>query len=231
MQRARVAAILVAAGRGSRFGAGVRKQYQLLAGKPILYHTLACFCTSPDVDCVVTVVPEGESVEATQRINGWPLARSPIVVEGGEERHHSVIKGLRAAPPECEWIVVHDGVRPFVTHALIQRVLEAARREGSAVAAVTPSDTIKTRVDQRVGETLERSRLAAVQTPQAFRRSILQQAYAAAADEGRFSTDDAALVERLGFPVALALGDPRNIKITNAIDLAIAGAIMEGWNQ
>ncbi|NLP10416.1 2-C-methyl-D-erythritol 4-phosphate cytidylyltransferase [bacterium] len=231
MQRTRVAAILVAAGRGSRFSVGVRKQYQLLAGKPILYHTLACFCSSPDIDCVVTVVPAGERADAVQRISGWPLLRSPIVVEGGEERHHSVMNGLEAVPPECEWILVHDGVRPFVTHELILRVLKAARREGGAVAAVTPCDTIKTRVDQRVGETLERSRLVAVQTPQAFRRSILQQAYAAAAAEGRFSTDDAALVERLGQPVALVEGDYRNIKITTSIDLAIAGAIMEGWNQ
>jgi len=231
MQRERVAAILVAAGRGSRFDAGVRKQYRLLSGKPILYHTLASFCSCPDVDCVVGVVPEGERADAMQRISGWPLSCSPIVVEGGEERHHSVMNGLEAAPLECEWIIVHDGVRPFVAHALIQRVLEAARREGSAVAALTPSDTIKTRVDQRVGETLERSRLVAVQTPQAFRRSILQQAYAAAAAEGRFSTDDAARVERLGLPVALVQGDDRNIKITTPIDLAIADAIMEGWNQ
>ena len=221
------AVIIVAAGKGIRFGSGLRKQYQELAGRPILQHTLTTFCTHPLIEPIVVVVPRGEQNAAADLIETWNLPKPAQVVEGGEERHESVWNGLRALPENCEWVAVHDGVRPLITHAVIDRVLAAAEKYDSAIAAIQPADTIKTRSGDFVERTLERPRLLAVQTPQAFRRSILQRAYETAGNLNRFATDDAALVEQLGLPVAVVEGDPRNIKITTPVDLLIARALLE----
>jgi 2-C-methyl-D-erythritol 4-phosphate cytidylyltransferase len=220
-------AIIVAAGKGTRFGGPVRKQYLELVGKPVLYHTLLVFCTSPNIDRIIVVGPLGETSYTTQLIHSWALKKPVDVAEGGLERHFSVMNGLERLSPDCEWVIIHDGVRPFVTHDMIHRVLVAAEKHDCAIVAVMPADTIKSCRDHFVGQTLDRKKLLSVQTPQAFRRTVLQRAYQTAMDRQQFSTDDAALVEQLGLPVAVVAGDYRNIKITAPVDLAIARAFME----
>lgn len=223
----RTAAIIVAAGKGTRFGGGVRKQYIEIAGKPLLYHTLMPFCASPEIEHVLVVGPAGENAQTEQMIRSWRLPRPVQLVEGGEQRHDSVMNGLAALAADYKWILIHDGVRPFVNQEMIHRVLEAAKACGSAIVAVTPRDTIKSRQDNFIAATLDRNALWAVQTPQAFRRDILARAYQTALEQNSFSTDDAALVEQLGLPVAVVTGDYQNIKITAPVDLLLAQAIMK----
>jgi len=213
-------AIVVAAGKGERMGKGIKKQFRLLAGRPVLHWSLEAMQEATSIDEVVVVT----HADDVAWVNGevaphFPKVRS--VVAGGETRQESVAMGLAALTPEIRWVVVHDGVRPFAGAELVERVLGAAREHGAATAAIPVVDTIK-RVDQAgcVQQTLERAGLWAVQTPQAFAREILEQAHAAAA--GRLvATDDCGLVEAIGHPVAVVPGSRRNLKLTTEEDLEI----------
>ncbi|MHB8662611.1 MAG: IspD/TarI family cytidylyltransferase [Acidimicrobiales bacterium] len=193
----RVWAIVVAAGSGSRFGGS--KQDALLGDKPVVAWSVEAARAA--CDGVVLVVPAGAS-------GG---------VEGGATRSESVRRGLAAVPDDVEVIVVHDAVRPLAGPALFAAAIDAVRAGAdAAVCAVPVTDTIR-----GLHGAIERDGLVAVQTPQAFRASALRAAHAA----GDSATDDATLVERAGGVVVTVPGDPRNIKITHAHDLAVAAAL------
>jgi 2-C-methyl-D-erythritol 4-phosphate cytidylyltransferase len=214
--------IIVAAGRGTRFGGEVPKQYQLLAGAPVLLHAVRPFASHPEVAHIVVVLPPADAAappEWLATVRGGRLT----IVAGGAERRESVIAGLAALPVECTIVLIHDGARPFPTHAMIDGGLNAARLGRSAVPALPIADTIK-RADDfgRVLSTVDRHGLWCVQTPQAFPRRVLERAHAAAGSDELAVTDDAMLVERLGEPVELLPGSARNLKITTAHDLALA---------
>jgi 2-C-methyl-D-erythritol 4-phosphate cytidylyltransferase len=217
----RVWAVVVAAGEGRRFGGP--KQFAALRGRPVLDWSLAAFESSPHVDAVVLVLARpGEGGKYAAR-----YAKIGAVVRGGERRQDSVACGVAALKGQDDDIVlVHDGARPLVTQELIERVIDAARETGAAVPAVPLEDTVKEAEKGRVVRTLERSRLFRAQTPQGFALGLLQRALAQARVEGADVTDEAALVERLGLPVALVPGDPRNIKITSPLDLTMAEAFL-----
>ena len=214
----KVGAIIVAAGRGERMG-GVDKMFALLSGKPVLARVIDVFHRCLSVSQIVVVVTE-ESVERCQQLvaeQGWHKVTE--VCPGGRRRQDSVAAGLSRLK-SCHWVVIHDGARPLVTEELIERGLVEARETGAAVAAVPVSDTIKVAGDDRiVQETPPRGNLWAVQTPQVFRYDIINQAYHQATAE---VTDDASLVERLGYKVKLYMGSYDNIKITTPDDLALA---------
>ncbi|MBN1541437.1 2-C-methyl-D-erythritol 4-phosphate cytidylyltransferase [candidate division KSB1 bacterium] len=217
------AALIVAGGSGRRMGLSTRKQFLSLCGRPILQRTLTAFDRHSAVAEIVLVLPKEEIAARGEEIRQmWGLTKPLRLVAGGAERQDSVRAGLAAITAGQEWVLVHDGVRPLVTSALIERVLESARITGAAIPAVPVRETIKSTVDGWVGETLRRERLVVVQTPQAFRIELLRTAYDRAFDTAEPATDDAALVERLGEPVAVVCGDERNIKITTLIDLKIA---------
>jgi 2-C-methyl-D-erythritol 4-phosphate cytidylyltransferase len=217
----RVWAVVVAAGEGRRFGGP--KQFAALRGRPVLDWSLAAFESSPHVDAVILVLAHpGEGGKYAAR-----YAKIGAVVRGGERRQDSVACGVAALKGQSDDIVlVHDGARPLVTQELIERVLDAARETGASVPAVPLEDTVKEAEKGRVVRTLDRSRLFRVQTPQGFALGLLQRALAQAKAEGADVTDEAALVERLGLPVALVPGDPRNIKITSPLDLTMAEAFL-----
>jgi 2-C-methyl-D-erythritol 4-phosphate cytidylyltransferase len=217
----RVWAVVVAAGEGRRFGGP--KQFAALRGRPVLDWSLAAFESNPHVDAVVLVlVHPGEGGKYAAR-----YAKIEAVVRGGERRQDSVACGVAALKGQGDDIVlVHDGARPLVTQELIERVIDAARETGAAVPAVPLEDTVKEAEKGRVVRTLERGRLFRAQTPQGFALGLLQRALAQARAEGADATDEAALVERLGLPVALVPGDPRNIKITSPLDLTMAEAFL-----
>ena len=141
------------------------------------------------------------------------------VVAGGAERQDSVFNGLQALPPDCDWVLIHDGVRPFASSELLKRTWDAALTNGAAIAALPASDTIKRVRAGQVVETVPREELWLVQTPQVFRREILFEAYREADRQGWVGTDDAFLVERLGLPVAVVTGERSNIKVTTPEDL------------
>ncbi|MDH7513220.1 MAG: 2-C-methyl-D-erythritol 4-phosphate cytidylyltransferase [Clostridiales bacterium] len=218
----RVSAIIVAAGKGKRFGSA--KQFALLRGKPLLDWSLEKFESHPDVDEIVLVLPDDREKAAYLGRSRKVIA----VVAGGPRRQDSVFCGVEALDPERAHIVlVHDGVRPFVSCALITRVIEETQRKGAAIPAVPVEETVKEVDGTRVVRTLDRERLYRVQTPQGFLYPVLRTALERAREEGYSGTDEAALLERTGEMVAVVAGDPRNIKVTTPLDLKMAEACLE----
>jgi 2-C-methyl-D-erythritol 4-phosphate cytidylyltransferase len=207
-----VAAIVVAGGRGERFGAP--KQFTELAGVPLVERAVA----DARAACARVVVALPDAA-------GWTGGSDVAVVAGGVTRSASVRAGLDAVPADTEIVVVHDAARPLAGTALFEAVIDAVRAGADgAVPAVPVADTLK-RVDgDAVVETVPRDGLVAVQTPQAFRAEVLRAAHA----EGRDATDDAALVEADGGRVVVVPGDRRNVKITDPSDLAVAEALLSG---
>lgn len=219
-------ALIVAAGDGTRMGPGEAKPFRLLAGQPILLHTLTAFERCQAIEAVVLVV-RGQDVE-----RAWALARAAAcrkvarVVAGGPTRQASVGLGLAALPPEVAVVAVHDGVRPLVTPEAIARVVAAARTTGAALLATKVAETVKVVQGERVSRTLDRSALWLAQTPQAFRADLLRQAHAYAQATGLLATDDAALVEAMGYAPAVVEGSPDNLKIATPDDLRLAEAVL-----
>lgn len=216
-----VTAIIAAAGMGTRMGGPVNKHLLLLAGRPVLAHTLAAFQRCPLIDDVILVGGQErlDTYRALVSDSGFSKVRS--IVHGGETRQDSIANGL-AETGDAEIVVVHDGARPLVSQRVITECVEQARLHGGAIVAVPVKDTIKTSdAGGFVSSTVPRQNLWQVQTPQAFRSEILRRAQQAA--QGSFvGTDDASLVERLGLPVKIVPGDYSNIKITTADDLVVA---------
>jgi 2-C-methyl-D-erythritol 4-phosphate cytidylyltransferase len=220
-----VGAIVVAAGRGTRFGGGdTPKQYQLIGGVPMVLRALRPFTSHPEVAQVVLVVPPADAARPPSfllDISGSGLT----IVAGGDHRGDSVRAGLAALRAECAVVLVHDGARPFVERAVIDAVIGHARRGESAVPAVLLSDTLKEVASDdptRIARTRPRARLWRAQTPQGFPRTVLEEAHARAARAGHRATDDSALVESMGLPVRLVPDSTHNIKITTPEDLALA---------
>lgn len=211
-------AVIAAAGKGTRMHTEESKQYLLLNGKPILAHTLEVFERADEVSAVVVVAGTDDIDRCRGYIEEYGLAKIQAVVAGGKERQLSVYEGLKRL--DTEWVVVHDGVRPFVTVQDIVQCWWTAMVYGSAVTAVPVKDTIKIADESgMVRNTPERKSLWTIQTPQAFRRVDLMAAHERAMQEGYFGTDDAALAERSGMPVKIVEGNYDNIKITTPEDL------------
>ena len=216
-----VAALIVAAGRGTRVGGAMPKQLQPLGPRPMLQWSVRAFDEHPQVTMMVVVLP-AELVGSGAAIVG-ATARPCRIVEGGARRQDSVSCGLAALPDDIERVLVHDAARPFVSREVIDRVLDTLGPERVAVVPAVPArDTVK-RVDrdrQQVTETIPRDEVWLAQTPQGFERRAL----AAAIDAGRGAdvTDEAMLVERAGYAVTVVGGDAANVKITTADDLAAA---------
>jgi 2-C-methyl-D-erythritol 4-phosphate cytidylyltransferase len=223
----RVTAIVPAAGSGSRMGGAEPKQYLRLAGVPLLSRTLLALTASGCVDHLVLVVPAGQEPRCRAEILVPYGIAAERVVPGGADRQASVGAGLAAAPADSDLILVHDGARPFVTGALIRQALAAAAEAGGAVVAVPVTDTIK-RADETgtIRETPARAGLWAAQTPQAFQARLFREAHQRAQADGFRSTDDSALVERLGCPIRLVPGSRDNLKVTTVLDLILAEALL-----
>lgn len=220
-------AILVAAGRGERMGAGRPKAFRDLAGEPLLLKAARVFERAPSVGAIVAVVPSDE-VEAARDLLA-PLQKLRAVVAGGSRRQDSVREGLKQAPEGFDGVVlVHDAARPFVDVPLVEAVLGAAGESGAALPVLGLVDTVKRVRDGRVLETLDRSELGAAQTPQGFRFRLLVEAYEAAFRDGITLTDEAMAVERLGVRVTAVPGSARNRKITTPEDLAWAEGVASG---
>ena len=225
-QRPRCAALVAAAGSSSRMG-GINKLLEPLDGIPVLVRTLTALERAQRVDSIVIATREEDLITVSQLCKTYGIAKCKKVIRGGEDREHSVLLAALEAEPDTELLAVQDGARPLVSPALIDRVIEAAQRCGAAAPAIPVKDTIKTiREDEAVEETLERSRLRAVQTPQVFEASLLKAALQAALDEGAVLTDDCSAVERLGKVVYLIEGEETNLKITTPTDLILAEALL-----
>jgi len=224
-----VVAIVLAAGRGERFGGEVPKGFSILAGRSLLAHSVLALAASPEIDHVIPVVPAGLDARAAAclaELEGIEKALPSVV--GGAERQDSMRAGLAAVPAGTVLVAVHDAARPLVPPSRVSAVVRAAREHGAALLAIPVRDTLKRAEDGFVVETPDRSGFVAAQTPQVFRIELLREGLAKADVQGRRASDDAALVEALGVPVHLVPGDPENLKITVPSDLAAAEAWLAG---
>jgi 2-C-methyl-D-erythritol 4-phosphate cytidylyltransferase len=215
-----LAVVVVAAGKGSRMRTEESKQYLQLNGAPILVHTLTLFQKIKQVDTIVLVTGAEEADRCRSYVDKYSLGKVHHIVTGGKERQDSVFKGLKVLGPEVEWVMVHDGVRPFTAAKHVLDCWRKAKETDAAVLAVPVKDTIKV-VDNAgtIQSTPDRHSLWAIQTPQAFRLSLLKRAYEQAERDSFTGTDDAMLVERIGTPVQVVEADYYNIKITTPEDL------------
>lgn len=221
-------AIIVAAGQGVRMGASISKQYLPLDGEPILARTLRVFSASRLFEDIVLVVAAADEAYCRQTILA-SLEAPPAVrlVIGGVARQESVYNGLTACRGGGDAVVlIHDGVRPLVSAALLRQCLDGAHRSGACVPAVSASETLKQAGPEgAVLRTLPRENVWLAQTPQGFRLDLIREAHQRAREAGYTGTDDAQLVERLGHPVAIVPGSRFNIKITTPDDLHLAEAL------
>jgi len=228
-----VAALIVAAGRGSRAGDGIPKQYRPVQGRPILAKTLEAFLAHPDIRHAIVVIHPDDRALYGGTLGALPVSSSAVLpcVYGGETRQDSVRNGLEAlAALDPDMVLVHDAARPFASAGLIGRAVEAAQRWGAAVPGVPVTDTIKIiGPESEVVSTPERARLRAVQTPQAFRFRLLLEAHRKASSSNLHGfTDDGALAEWAGLPVHVFDGEADNIKLTHPADFADAERRLKG---
>lgn len=226
-----VFALVPAAGMGKRMGASINKQYLILAGRPILAHTLSVFEGASFVDGIFVITPEDEIPFCRDHVvERYGFTKVRGIVAGGAERQHSVLNVLRAMEgtvADDDVILIHDGVRPFVSTDVLARATAVAREDDGALVAVPAKDTVKTVEDGIITGTPPRETLWLAQTPQAFRYAVIRAAHEIADAERFLGTDDAMLVERLGRSVRIVVGDYRNIKITTPEDMVLAEAFLK----
>jgi 2-C-methyl-D-erythritol 4-phosphate cytidylyltransferase / 2-C-methyl-D-erythritol 2,4-cyclodiphosphate synthase len=222
-----VTAIIAAGGRGLRFGGAQPKQLVSIGGRTILERSIEAFASHSAIGEIIVALPQAlvDDPPAALAVDSSAWHKPIRIVSGGQRRQDSVANGFRAADPSSDLIVVHDAARPFASADLISRTIAAAAERGAALAAVQARDTVKRAgAGHAVVETIPRETIYLAQTPQAFRRDVLAAALALNDD----ATDEAALAERAGHPVALVDGEATNIKITTPEDLPIADAIAAG---
>jgi 2-C-methyl-D-erythritol 4-phosphate cytidylyltransferase len=229
-----IAAILPAAGLGTRMGAETPKQFLELDGEPIFIHTVRRIASCPLVTDIIVATRSDDLATLEKRIRSEKFAQSIRVVRGGDSRQESVAKALREVSDDTEIVLVHDAVRPFVTREQIERVIEEARRCQAAMLGVPAMDTVKEVKRASLPEdvaliigTIPRERVVLAQTPQAFSTKLLKEAFASAQADGVNASDEAGLVERLGHNVHVVLGSERNIKITRPADMELARFYLE----
>jgi 2-C-methyl-D-erythritol 4-phosphate cytidylyltransferase len=223
-----VFAIIAAAGDSRRFGGRVRKPYVRLGRDPILLHSVRRLARIPSIrKMVILVNPEDEAMVRRRFLPRLRRYRVEEIVVGGRTRQESVQNGLAHVPPDADLVLIHDAVRPLVPEAMIEETIRVANKVGAAILAAPVKATLKRAgMDRLIRTTIPRDDLWAAQTPQVFRRGLLLEAYLKAKADRFHSTDDAALVEYLGQPVAIVEGDDGNIKITTREDLRIAKALL-----
>ena len=222
-------AIIPAGGSGKRMQEKQSKQYLLLNGVPVLVHTLRIFQGSPMIDEIFLIVPEYDVGFVRQSVaEKFGISKVSRVLPGGRERQDSVRNGINAVINDHDIVVIHDGVRPFVSEELVHAAITEASEEDAVAVGVPVKDTIKSVDDHAwVRETLDRSGLWLTQTPQVFKRDVIKRAYAIAYEDNYYGTDDASLVERIGINVKMIRGSYDNIKITTKDDIILAEGLIK----
>ena len=210
---------------------GIDKVLAPLGELPVLVHTLYAFQDCPAVDEVVVVTREDLLVEVGRLCKAFNLDKVRKVVVGGQERIHSVQAGLEEVDPEAGLIAIHDGARPLVSQEILRDVVARASLTGAAAPAVALVDTIKRTENGPTAETVDRSQLWAVQTPQVFEAGLIKAATKKALEDGELLTDDCGSVERLGMRVTLTQGSRENLKITTPLDLILGEAILQARGE
>jgi len=218
-----VTAIFPAAGRGSRMKADRNKILLELAGESILVQTLKRFARIDRISNLIVAVSKEEIPIIQNLLESKNFSKPIEIVEGGSERQFSIYNAIKKIPSESEIVLIHDAARPLVSTETIEKVIDSAIEFGGSIAAVPEKNTIKIATSERfVDKTLPRNLLWEIQTPQAFRREIIEKAYESAISDKFLGTDDSSLVERIGYPVKIVESESSNIKITTPDDLLFA---------
>ena len=227
----KITVIITAAGSGKRMGLDIKKQYLELKGRPILAHTIEKFEKIDQVNDIVLVCPK-DDIEFVKSdiVNKYNCQKVILVTSGGKERQNSVFNALKKV--KCRYddiVLIHDGVRPFVSESSVLNSIEAAIEFGAAVIGVRPKNTVKTLRAGSIVDTINRDELFSVQTPQTFQYDIIKNCYEKAFEDNFYSTDDSALVEKYADHIQIipVEGDYFNIKITTEEDLVFAKGILE----
>lgn len=226
---AKTAVIIVAGGKGTRMGLNIKKQYIKLNHKEVLVHTIEKFNEMEEIDDIIVVVSEEDIAFVKKDLcEHYGLSKVSKVIAGGKERQDSVKNGLKCIEDTYEFVIVHDGARPLIKQETIHECLEKAKETGACIVAVPVKDTIKICNPQngRVVDTPDRATLWAVQTPQIFKKNIIDRAYAYAEEKKILGTDDSMLVEAIKEPVYKVEGAYTNIKITTKEDIILAENLM-----
>lgn len=220
--------VIVAAGTGSRMNMGINKQFIKLEEKEIIAYTIEKFYNNSNIEDIVVVVKEDESEFFKKEILDKYNFKNIKIAYGGKERQDSVYNGLKSLDKKCDIVLIHDGARPFVSDKIIDNCIEEVKEHKAIVVGVPVKDTIKViDNDKNIVDTPNRSVLWAVQTPQTFDYNILLDAYKDAFKSGFYGTDDAMLVERIGYKVKMVEGSYNNIKITTKEDLSVGSQILK----
>ena len=234
----RIAAILPAAGLGTRMGAETPKQFLELDGAPIAILSLRRIASCELVTDIIVATRADNVAQLSERIAQEKFKQKVQVVRGGDSRQDSVAHALEQVSNDTEIVLVHDAVRPFVTREQIARVIEEARKTRAAILGIPAMDTVKEVKRATLPEdvalitaTIPRERIVLAQTPQAFSAKLLKEAFARAQADGVTASDEAGLVERLGYDVHVVLGSERNIKITKPADMELARFYLERERQ
>ena len=225
----KITAIIPAAGRGERFGG--KKQLKRMGNRPLLFHTLQPFIASELITEIVVVVSKDDVYQVDRELKSTISVKTVKVVSGGDTRQQSVFNGLKAADKSSVLICVHDAVRPFVTETLIDKVIQACDQHDGVILAQPSTDTIKKVMNDQILETLPRETIWRAQTPQVFTKQALLEALELAESENILRTDEASLLERIGYQVGFVEGSPTNIKITTEEDWVFAEAIYKSLNN
>jgi 2-C-methyl-D-erythritol 4-phosphate cytidylyltransferase len=226
----KVTVILPAAGLGTRMGRAVpekagtsRKQFMLLEGSPILLHTIRKFASTPAVSEIVVALRPDDMEWVRELLRVEKFGKPVRLVEGGDSRQESVEHALATLDASTELVAVHDAVRPFIEHNVLDKVFAEAEENGAAIVGIVPVDTVKQVHRNKIRQTIPRERLILAQTPQVFRFDLLKSAFAKAREDGFAGTDESSLVERLDqVEVSVVPGSDRNLKITKPSDMDLA---------
>ena len=225
----KITAIIPSAGDGERFGE--KKQLKLLNGRPLIFHTIQPFVKSELINEIIVVVPKDNVNQLSRDFKSTITSKKIEVVEGGETRQQSVYNGLIISDEESKLICVHDGVRPFVTLPLIEKVIKASMEHDGAILAAPSTDTIKKVMGDQILQTLPRQTIWRAQTPQVFSKPALKEAIQIAVDEKLEGTDEASILEKIGYQIGFVEGSSLNIKITTKEDWIFAKAIYNELND
>ncbi len=222
-------AIITAGGTGKRMGGTTPKQFLPLAGTPVLVHTVRAFLQTPCIEQIIVVVPSEHLQHTNLLVQQYKLEKCRVI-KGGTLRQDSVEQGMQAAN-DADYLVIHDGVRPLLTREIIENCLNGAIAHGAAITAIPVKDTLKSVLDGTITKTVDRTNLWQAQTPQAVKKSLLEEAYKKAEKDNFVGTDEASLLENIGCRPAIVSGSEMNIKITHQEDLKVAEAFLQERNM
>ena len=223
-----VSAVIVAAGTSKRMNDGVDKLAVQLSGKPLLAWTISRFESAEIIDEIIVVTKKDEIAKVKEMTKSEGFRKVTSVVKGGAYRQQSAQNGLNAVSTDSKVVLIHDGARPLIRTSDIKKIVESAEENGAALLAVPSKDTVKEVQNGIVTQTLPRESVWLAQTPQGFRKELLQEAFSSAEKEGYIGTDDASLVERIGKDVAIVEGHSSNIKVTVTPDIGVVQSLLKG---